>query len=307
MLFLARSLQEDPTIDILVSILTEIEIKLEQLELIPHEFINCEFNEAVGRLLKYEQPKIIIYDLSVDRLSEVKTDTFRLVQKSSCFQIGIDNLLRYSDLTDFTLVPAFRINSRHKQFINDRVKWGWDTFLIPLPNNLFNNNNRELLVLTGSSDYGGYGNYLPTLLNEHLSADLKINWVQGPFARAPSIPQNPKHSWNIHVAPDGLGHLMQKCCLGLTVFGVSLFELISYQLPSVVLSPYNGKDDEDIMALEKDGIALYGANMINSIMRLNELATDEVKFHSIQKKCGGLMQKNGVNAILEQINSYVKK
>jgi len=306
MLFLAKSLQDYPSTDVSVKILSKSEIKLEQLKLIPHEFIKGKFDAAVAQILLHLNPNVIIYDLSYERLKEVNTDVFGLVQESGCFQIGIDNLLRYSDATDFTLVPAFRINSQYKEFINERVKWGWDTFLIPLPPDVHATNNNKLLVLTGSSDIAGLGKVLPQLLNDQLSADLEINWVQGPMAQPPVVPQNPKHSWVFHVAPDGLGQLMCDCSYGLAVYGVSLFELISYQVPTIALSPYKGKDDEDMQALEDEGIALYGSGAANAILRLNELASDDDKFYSIQQTCSRLMQRNGVNMIVDKIHSYVK-
>ncbi len=305
MLFLAKSLQDDPSTDVSVTILSESEIKLEQLKLIPHEFIKGKFDAAVAKILQHLNPKVIIYDLSLERLKEVNTDVFGMVQETGCFQIGIDNLLRYSDATDFTLVPAFRINSRYKEFINERVKWGWDTFLIPLPADVHATNNNKLLVLTGSSDIAGLGKVLPQLLNDQLSADLEINWVQGPMAQLPVIPENPRHKWLVHFAPGGLGELMRNCSYGLTVYGVSLFELISYQVPSVTLSPYNGKDDEDMQVLEAEGIAMYASDPVNAIMRLNELASDIEKFHHIQQSCNRLMKNYGVNLISEQIHSFV--
>jgi hypothetical protein len=306
MLFLAKSLQTEFGLEVSITILTASEIKHEQLQQMSHEFFNGSFDAAVSKILHTLNPRVMIYDLSLERMKEVNNEVLIKVQNAGCFQIGIDNLLLFSGTTQFTLVPAFRINSRYQEYINERVRWGWDSFLIPLPSSVQVTNNNKLLVLTGSSDIAGLGKILPKLLNDQLSADLEINWVQGPLAQPPVLPQNPLHSWVVHIAPEGLGQLMRSCSYGLSVYGVSLFELISNQVPSVMLSPYNGKDDEDMEALEVDGIALFGSDPANAILRLNELTSDDEKFHLIQQSCSRLMQGTGVNIIAEKIQSLVK-
>ncbi len=303
MLFLAKSLRADHNMEVSVAVLSPSEIKLKQLYTLPHEYYLGSFVNAVYRILKTVEPEVMIYDLSLERMKETNPEVFRSVRKLGCYQIGIDNLLRYSDVTDFTLVPAFRINSRYKEFIKKNVRWGWDSFLIPLPGNVQATRNNKLLVLTGSSDTAGLGKILPQLFNEKLSVELEINWVQGPLAEAPVIPQNPKHTWVLHVAPEGLGELMSNCSYGLSVYGVSLFELISYKIPSVTLSPYNGRDEEDMQALETDGIALYGSDPANATQRVNELLSSYELFQSMQQTCSHLMQKTGVNTIAELIHS----
>jgi spore coat polysaccharide biosynthesis predicted glycosyltransferase SpsG len=306
MLFLAKSLKFDPMIDVSAVILSKSKIKLKELMSISHEFNKGNFDKVVTQIFEHHRPKVIIYDLSLELLKVINAEVFTRVKEAGCFQIGIDNLLRYSAFTDFTLVPSFRINNRYSVFINERVNWGWDSFLIPPPSDVQLVKNNKLLILTGSSDVAGLSKVLPQLLNDHLLTDLEINWVQGPMAQPPDIPINPRHSWVVHFAPDGLGQLMRNCSYGLAVYGVSLFELISYQVPTVTLSPYNGKDDEDMRVLEDDGIALCGSNAEHAVLRLNELVSDDEKFQSIQEICRQLMKKNGSDIIISKIHSILE-
>jgi spore coat polysaccharide biosynthesis predicted glycosyltransferase SpsG len=306
MIFLAKFLQSEGDIDIRLCILTASEIRQEELKSFPHEYIQSTLEDGISLILDANKPSVMVYDLSLEHLKKITPELFRIVRDRGCYQIGIDNLLWYSELTDFTLVPAFRINSQFQQYVNSRVRWGWDSYLIPIPEDIFATRNNKLLVLTGSSDVAGLGKILPQLLNDNLTYDFEINWVQGPLAPPPKLPLNPKHSWLVHVAPDGLGNLMRHCSFALTIYGVSLFELISYQVPSVAVSPYNGKDDEDMQALEDAGIAFYGTDLINAIFRLNNLASDKTIFKKTQQKCCGLIQETGAALIAERIRSAIK-
>ena len=305
MIFLGIELNKNNNFKCSISILTSNEIYREQLNKINHQFYNGSLSQTVEEVIHNYYPDFIIYDLSLEKLSHVNRSLFENVRKFNSIQIGIDNLIRFSEHIDFTLVPAFRINNQSIKYINNNVSWGWNSFLLPLPKILKTAKNNKLLVLTGSSDTARLSQFLPTHINDYLIDEIEINWVQGPMAEAPIVPKNPRHQWKIHLAPDGLEFLMKECSYGLSVYGVSLFELISFQVPTVTLSPYGGKDDEDMKALEDLGIVLSASNAEQSIQKLNKLIINTNLYHDIQHSCRGLMQKSGSEIISEFIYSAI--
>jgi len=308
MIFLGNKLNKKQLFDCSLAVLSSTDVVRHQLNQIHHQFYRGSLSEAVENVMQQDRFDVLIFDLSLERLNEVNPSLFENVRKQNIHQIGIDNLLRFSEFTDFTLVPAFRINSQFNQYINPKVKWGWNSYLLPLPEQVYPTHNNKLLVLTGSSDIAGLGQVLPTLMNTILADEIEINWVQGPMAKAPVVPDNPKHQWKIHVSPNGLESLMRECGYGISVYGVSLFELLSFQVPSVTLSPYCGKDDEDMQALEDAGIALYGSSAEHAVQRLNQLISAPELFKSLQHSCAGLMKHTGVEMIAEFVlkNSLIQ-
>ncbi len=299
MIFLGTELNKKPLFDCSLAVLISTDIVWQQLNQIHHKFYHGSLCEALENIIQQDHFDELIYDLSLGRLNEINPSLFEIARKQNIFQIGIDNLLRFSEFTDFTLVPAFRINSQFNQYINPKVKCGWNSYLLPLPEQVQPTHNNKLLVLTGSSDIAGLGQVLPTLMNTLLADKIEINWVQGPMAKSPVMPINPKHQWKIHVSPNGLESLMRECSYGISVYGVSLFELLSFQVPTVTLSPYGGKDDEDMQALEDAGIALYGSSPEHAVQRLNQLIFAPDLFKALQHSCAGLMKHTGVEMISE--------
>ena len=305
MIFLGTELNEKPLFDCSLAILSSTEIVRQQLNQIHHQFYHGSLRHALENIIQQDQLDVLIYDLSLERLNEVDPSLFENIRRHNISQIGIDNLLRFSEFTDFTLVPAFRIKSQFSQYVNPKVKWGWNSYLLPLPKQVHPTHNNRLLVLTGSSDIAGLGQVLPTLMNTLLADKIEINWVQGPMAKAPVVPVNPNHQWKIHVSPHGLEPLMRECSYGISVYGVSLFELVSFQVPSVTLSPYGGKDDEDMQALKDAGIALYGSSAEHAVKMLNQLISSQDLFKSLQYSCAGLMKHTGVEMISEFVRNKI--
>ncbi len=299
MIFLGNELNKKELFDCSLAVLSSTEIVWQQINQVHHQFYHGSLSEVVENIIQQEHFDVLIYDLSLERINEVFPSLFENARRQNISQIGIDNLLRFSEFTDFTLVPAFRINSHFVQFINPKVKWGWNSYLLPLPEQVQPTHNNKLLVLTGSSDIAGLGQILPTLIDTILADEIEINWVQGPMAKAPVVPVNPKHQWKINVSPNGLESLMRECSYGISVYGVGLFELLSFQVPSVTLSPYGGKDNEDMQALEDAGIAFYGYSAENAVQKLNQLISAPDLFKSLQYSCAGLMKHTGVEMIAE--------
>ena len=62
----------------------------------------------------------------------------------------------------------------------------------------------------------------------------------------------------------------------LSVFGVSFFEVLQYGVPTVVYSPYAGKDDLELAALEEERVAVVAKDACTAILYLIDLM-DNVK------------------------------
>ena len=86
----------------------------------------------------------------------------------------------------------------------------------------------QVLALTGGSDATGLGKTWPTLLNETLAIETKLDWVTGTYAQQPVWPLTPRFSMLNYQSPSGLDNLMVAANYAVTVYGVSFFELLYY-------------------------------------------------------------------------------
>lgn len=69
---------------------------------------------------------------------------------------------------------------------------------------------------------------------------------------------------------------MQASNYAVTVFGVSFFELIYLGIPTVVFSPYGDKDDSELEALAKAGVAVVARDEREATDQLCALMRDDL-------------------------------
>ena len=121
----------------------------------------------------------------------------------------------------------------------------------------------------------GLGRTWPQEINDCLPSDSDLHWVTGPFAETPIWPESPRIEMHNHISPRGLDSLMVNACYAITLYGVSFYELLYYGIPTVVFSPYGGKDDSELMAIAALGVASVAHDEHDAIDKLKELMSDD--------------------------------
>jgi hypothetical protein len=91
----------------------------------------------------------------------------------------------------------------------------------------------------------------------------------------------------------------------MTVFGVSFFEVLQYGIPTVVFSPYGNKNNKELDALSKEGVAMVESNSklaINSLIKLmnNDKLSKKYSINALKK-----MSINGVQNLSNEIYSLM--
>ena len=130
--------------------------------------------------------------------------------------------------------------------------------------------------------------------------------MRGPFSDAPILPNKCRLNWTIHDAPESLDDLIVQSDYVMTVFGVSFFEVLQYGIPTVVFSPYGIKDNKELDALSKEGVAIVEANSTlasNSLVELmnNEKLAREYSLNALKK-----MAINGSQNLCNEIYSLMR-
>ena len=164
-----------------------------------------------------------------------------------------------------------------------------------------------MLILTGGSDATNLGKTLPSLLNVSFDRELEIHWVIGPYSGEPVLPASSIHQWVLHRAPQSLDALMLETNFAITVYGVSFFELIYYGVPTVVFSPYGNKDDEELMTISNEQVALVANDENDAVKKFNQLLTNHSLASSISDKAKLNMSVPGGNKFVEMVEKLIAK
>jgi len=259
-----------------------------------------EFENSVKKKIEIFNPSVAVFDLSPTLFPNNLAELFLWIRKRNTKLIGIDSLINYCHLLNLVWVPSFYFEYKNIPSCKDKIKSGWDSFLIQknLPSQSWKQG-LNVLVLTGGSDVAKLGNILPSQLDGLLNDQVKVHWVQGPYAEAPSLPVKTRLDWKVHSAPNQLDELIVSSNYVLTVFGVSFFEVLQYGLPTVVFSPYGNKDDEELIALASEQVAIVEKDSNSAVKALINLMENNQLAKSLSQNALEKLSVNGAQKLAE--------
>jgi len=267
---------------------------------------DADFSAEVLRVAAEWSPQAIVFDLHPRRANAAITPLLRALSEGGTRVVGIDSLRGQADALDLLCIPSFYVEPQLLAAHAAKLVWGWDSILVEarFPLREWAPGNR-LLVLTGGSDTTGLSASLPALLDARLAAGARVDWVRGPYALSPAIPEHPRLDWTVHHAPAGLDALMAQASHALTVFGVSLLELLKYGIPSVVFSPYGGANDVELQVLRQTGACIVADDAADAVVRLAGLARDDDAARACARESRRLLAGAGPGRLVQRIVELV--
>ena len=276
-------------------------------DFITHIFpLSDNFRTSVEKVIEVNNFETIVLDLypkhDINNLGEL----FMRLKEYNISLVSIDSLIEYCNILDIMWVPSFNFDCGKHTDCTSVLKSGWDSFLIQ--KRLLNKDwtpGTKVLILTGGSDVSNLGKTLPMQLDKLLVKNTDVHWVRGPFSGSPNLPKKCRLNWIIHDAPEQLDELIVQSDYVMTVFGVSFFEVLQYGIPTVVFSPYGNKDNNELDALSKEGVAIVENNSklaINSLIKLmnNDRLSKKYSINALKK-----MSINGVQNLSNEIYSLM--
>ena len=264
-------------------------IKKDELEhFVVHNFsVENDFAQTIQGLLEDNNFKAIVIDVYQDHNISNLDNLFIELKQQNIFVVSVDSLIEYYDILDLIWIPSFNFDITKYKSCKTLLKSGWDTYLIQKRlNHKKWRSGSKILVLTGGSDVANLGKILPTQLDQILDKNSEVHWVKGPLSDDPILPERQKLKWILHDAPQQLDELIVECNYVLAVFGVSFFEVLQYGIPTVVFSPYDNKDDKDLVALSKEDIAIVSYNSEAAIKELSNLMINQKLARSEERRVG---------------------
>lgn len=264
--------------------------------------LSDEFESVIRKKVKILNPTVLVFDLCPRLLPNNLEDLFSWLQYRDTKLVSIDSLTEYCNLLDLVWVPSFYFDFKDVPACAGKIRSGWDSFLIQkrLPSTVWKKGSR-VLVLTGGGDVTRLGNTLPAQLDALLNEQSEIHWVRGPYSEAPLLPDKPRLNWNIHNAPTQLDDLIVQSNYVLTVFGVAFFEVLQYGVPTVVFSPYDNKDDQELIALAEEKVAVVAENEKTAILNIIMLMHDDDLAKACSEKALEKLSVNGAQKLAEAI------
>jgi len=265
--------------------------------------LSDDFIILVKNSVEIHKPDVVVFDLFpkhdfVMGLNEL----FAWLKERNTRLVSIDSLVEYCNVLDLIWVPSFYFDTSKHADCKGTLRSGWDSFLIQksLPSRAWKKGSR-VLILTGGGDITHLGNTLPIQLDALLNEQTEIHWVRGPYAKAPSLPCKARLNWNIHNAPPQLDELIVQSDYVLTVFGISFFEVLQYGIPTVVFSPYGNKDDQELIALAEEEVAVVAENEKAAVLNIIKLMDDDNLAKACSEKALEKLSVNGAQQLAEAI------
>jgi len=275
----------------------------------PHRIIGPEQDLAssVQDIYLLDDLDVVVFDLHPQKIPVAFDVMLDGLRTSACRLVAIDGLLRFRQKLDLIFHPSFFFDPPPDLTDGIPIVHGWDCFLLNIREVPLDwRPGPRVLALTGGSDVTSLGKTWPSQLNNALPPSTELHWVTGPFAGMPCLPQSPRIDIHHHLAPAGLGPLMQLSNYAVTVFGVSFFELLYLGIPTVVFSPYNGKDLPELEAISKLGTTLVARDEIEATELLLDLMNDELLAKELSQRSRVLLDKSGAHRFCTEVANLNK-
>ena len=308
LLALAQNLKKDKKVVPEFLIFGDL-IKKDELDsFVTHNFsVENDFAQTIQGLLKDNNFKAIVIDVYQNHNLINLDNLFTQLKQQNIRIISIDCLIEYCDILDLIWIPSFNFDTNKHCNCKSLLRSGWDTYLIQKRlNHKKWRSGLKILVLTGGSDVANLGKTLPTQLDQILDKNSEVHWVKGPLSDDPILPERQKLKWILHDAPQQLDELIVECNYVLAVFGISFFEVLQYGIPTVVFSPYDNKDDKDLVALSKEDVAIVSYNSEAAIKELSNLMINQKLANKLSMNALKKMSINGSQQLSKEIHSLLK-
>jgi spore coat polysaccharide biosynthesis predicted glycosyltransferase SpsG len=278
-----------------------------ELERFEHRSISMseDLTAAIREQVRSNDYQVVIFDLHPRKAPADIEQLVADLRQAKRKVVAIDRLGANRGL-DLLFIPSFRFSPPPDSCRDVHVVYGWDCLLLSVaPSGAPWQPGEKVLCLTGGSDATGLGRTLPGLLDKELPSHAHVDWVRGPFSEEPVLPPRPRASWTVHSAPPGIGQLLQSANYAVTIYGVSVFELLRVGVPSIVFSPYGSQDDAELTVLASEGLALVARNQADAAAQVAALMADDQLAAAIARRARERAAGDGADRLAAEITELL--
>ena len=241
--------------------------------------------EDVKKFTYEEKFDFAVLDLPFDRIGIEFISLVKAARKIARYLVAIDRPLGF--INQFFWPPG--------EPVPPNVVFGWDRFITEPKNvTLLRQDSADLIVATGGSDLHDLGEIWPGLIAGALQAGQLVDWVSGPYARNPRIPENSEIKFRVLTGVTDIPKeaLASQAQIALCVYGVTFFELLALGIPTVVYLPEGAALRGEAEQLAAAEVAVVARDPMEAIWKLGELDRS-LALRSHLKKNMGLKIRGG--------------
>lgn len=204
------------------------------------------FEKKLFELIKIKKINKLIFNVSRFFEPELYNLVKILSQKKNLELFAIDGFIKKSFFFKKIWIPNIAL--KQKTFDKKKIKFGWDKILIDHKvQKKTKNSKKNILILIGGTDRYKIGEKLPKMLKNNFK-NFTFYWIQGPFAKKPTINRNFKN-FKIIQNRLNLKNIYAKMDFAFVVFGVTFFEVLRNKIPHVLF--FHKSKIEDMHLIKK--------------------------------------------------------
>jgi len=232
-------------------------------------------------------PDIICFNVS--RFLEPELYNFIKLLKlkySNIRLVAIDGFIKKISFFKKIWIPNILLKNKN-DLKNNKILYGWDKIFVS--KNIQRRRSEKpinILFTIGGTDKYKLGEKIPLIAEKTFDKNIKLLWVQGPFAPKPKFLDSRR--WIIIKNKTNLKTVYKKIDLAFVVFGVSFFEVVSRSIPTVLFFPKKKTEDKHLISQLKKESFDVTSNLESAIKLLNIKIT---YFKNAQFKAKKLMKK----------------
>lgn len=279
---LATFLVDHPDYDVSLHIAGELP-KDYKLELISVSSISPSLKNSIAQLLERDIDVIIldVHDLYIDRNFK---KLLKQIKKSKVKIISIDNLHIFQRYIDVLYYPSFSVSEEIIKLCAQKAKFGWDCYFLKPSRREIRKSSKHVLLTAGGTDLENIGPRILTNLTISDWPDTYFTYIQGPYSTPVKKENYSRLNLRIVKSPAGIENFILKTDIGVTLYGVTFFEMIFNETVTILYIPKNSKDYSISLDLKN----LKICSVVNEI----EDITLEISKLRISKEIRNLYQKN---------------
>lgn len=273
-----------------------------ELTFFNHQIFSSE-KQLLETLFGYKN-RVIVFDIFPSRLTlpDLWRQQLSHLKTANNLVIGLDRCAQWHKQFDHVWIPSFYFEAGTDD--TKSISYGWDYYLIDQIQS--NTQKNKLLILTGGGDNLSYGEWLPNWLDDHLPNEIMPTWLQGPYATAPKLRENPRLCWNLATNSNKLSEYLAQAEYVVTVHGVSLFEAIACNKKCVVLPSEPLITPSEYRAFKATNTALCIEDFETDITMISDL-TNQHYLHGISTSDVQHRLVKGTQNVCREIHAFINQ
>jgi len=264
-----------------------------------NNFSNVPIKDEFDLIFFDLDPKFIPTKLSIflDKVSSFKAKL-----------ISIDGLMNFASVFDLIFIPSFYIRLKKNYKYKTKIVYGWDSYILNKKKvkKIWKPGN-TILVLTGGSDIDSLGKSWPKLFEKYLPKGSKIIWISGPFAKKIDIPINKRIYIKEYRAIKNLNNFIYQANYAVTYYGVSFFELLYANIPTVTFpaKKHKSKLRSELNSIKQFNLSEVARDKDQAIKLLIKLIKNNKRAFTIATNARKMVKVSGLLKLEKEIKKLI--